>query len=407
MSILRRSSFVSCRAGIAAATVLFLLGFPARSSAQGSGNPVNPLVVNADVPLASATVTIPFRVSGWALDRTAIADAGIDAIQIWAHAGGSATPVFVGAAAIQGHRPDVAAAFGPQFAASGFDLMVTTPLPIGSYQIQVFARHAATRQYGPAYVITVTVRGVSLSDLSCGAGQVVSWNGSIWLCSDRAGDQGVPGVTGASGVPGATGAAGPTGATGPTGAAGPAGVSGPAGPAGAAGTAGVTGAAGAIGAMGAVGSTGGTGPTGATGATGTLASAYGYVYSQGTSQTAFGSQAVTLSTNGPLLGVTHTAGSSSIVVQTAGTYLLDWKVGHSATSLHFCLNRNGTAIAGSCLAVGTAGGAQPTAGLSVIAVLAANDTLSLVNQSTGSFSINGLLNGIPSITSSVRLVRIQ
>jgi hypothetical protein len=328
------------------------------------------------MPLASASVTIPFRVSGWAIDRAAAADAGVDAVQVWASAGGTAPEIFLGAATIHGVRPDVAVAYGPQYGASGYDLLVTTPLPVGSYQLQVFARNARTRQYAAAVVLTVTVRGVSLSDLSCAAGQVVSWNGSFWLCSDRAGEQGVPGPVGATGATGATGAAG------------------------------AVGAAGATGAIGATGMTGATGPIGATGATGALASAHGYVYSQGSDITILGNSAVPLSTNGPMLGVTHSTGSSSIVVQAAGTYLLDWKVGFSYSWQTFCLNRNGTALPGSCSTMGTGSGAQPTSGLGVIAVLAADDTITLFNPTGASYTVYGT-PGSPSVTASVRVVRIH
>ena len=195
MSITGSSASCLRNIGIGVGTALLLVGAATQVSAQAPATG-NPMLVITDVPLASATVTIPFRIAGWAIDRAAAADAGVDAVQIWASAGGTAPEIFLGAAAIHGLRPDVALAYGPQFSTSGYDLLVTTPLPVGSYQIQVFARNARTREYGAATVITVTVRGVSLSDLSCGTGQVVSWSGSFWLCSDRAGEQGVPGPVG-------------------------------------------------------------------------------------------------------------------------------------------------------------------------------------------------------------------
>src|SRR5687768_10385257 len=107
MSILVRAAFT------AAFSVLVCA---APSGAQES-DPTSSIMVNADIPLASATVTIPFRVSGWALNRTSAADSGIDAIQIWASAGGGAAPIFLGAASTQISRPDVAAALGAQYAA--------------------------------------------------------------------------------------------------------------------------------------------------------------------------------------------------------------------------------------------------------------------------------------------------
>jgi hypothetical protein len=388
------------RLGRCAASALVVFAAAAPAAAQTTASSVS---INADMPLASATVTIPFRVSGWAIDRSSAATAGIDAVQVWATAAGGAS-IFIGAASTGISRPDVAAAFGPQFVASGFDLTVTAALPPGSYRVQIFARSAATGVYAPAFEITVTVRGVSLSDLACTPGQVVSWSGSFWACADRLVDQGIAGPMGPAGPAGAAGlpgAAGPVGATGPTG---------PAGPTGATGTTGLTGPAGPTGATGATGptgATGGTGPTGATGATGTVASAFAYVYQDSTTQIINYDELLTWDTNGPLSGVTHTPGSSSIVVQNAGTYMIEWKVGFASTTLHFCMVANGTTLPGSCLAVITQGGAQPTAGLSFLAVLSAGTSLSLKSLYPQGAYINGSLYGMPSITSSVRLVRIQ
>jgi hypothetical protein len=77
-------------------------------------------------------------VAGWAIDAAATANAGIDAIHAYAFPSDGGGPVFLGVAAGGGSRPDVAAAFGSQFAASGYALAAS--LPPGSYTLVVFAR---------------------------------------------------------------------------------------------------------------------------------------------------------------------------------------------------------------------------------------------------------------------------
>ena len=70
-----------------------------------------------DAPLAGP-VTPPFGIGGWAIDRNAAADAGIDAVHVHAfpNPGSGAPPVFIGATTVGLSRPDVAAVFGAQFA---------------------------------------------------------------------------------------------------------------------------------------------------------------------------------------------------------------------------------------------------------------------------------------------------
>ena len=75
-------------------------------------------------------------------------------------------------ATLGGARSDVAGFYGAQFGSSGFNLLVTAAMPLGDYRLAVFARRTSTQEFGPAFLIAVTVRGVMLSDLTCTAGQV-------------------------------------------------------------------------------------------------------------------------------------------------------------------------------------------------------------------------------------------
>ena len=131
------------------------------------------------------------------------------------------------------------------------------------------------------------------------------------------GTTGVTGVTGVTGITGATGATGETGTTGVTGVTGVTGITG------ATGTTGATGITVATGETGTTGTTGETGSTGATGATGSGLSTYGYVYHLATALTSAvaGGADVPFSNNGPLSGVTHTAGATGITVPIGGVYV--------------------------------------------------------------------------------------
>ncbi len=106
----------------------------------------------------------PFVVAGWAADLDAEWGTGIDAIHIWAYplegpaeAGRHASPVFLGAAATGGRRPDVGAVYGDQFRDSGYGLVVNGLAP-GTYDIAVFAYSSVAGRFVPARLVRVTVR---------------------------------------------------------------------------------------------------------------------------------------------------------------------------------------------------------------------------------------------------------
>jgi glucose/arabinose dehydrogenase len=110
-----------------------------------------------DIPTAGSVLTRPFQVSGWALDQSAVSDTGVDAIHIWAFPTTGRAPVFVGAAAYGGSRPDVGAAFGTQFTNSAFNVSVSGLSP-GVYDLVVYARSSVTGSFSDARVVRVTVK---------------------------------------------------------------------------------------------------------------------------------------------------------------------------------------------------------------------------------------------------------
>jgi hypothetical protein len=112
-----------------------------------------------DSPRAGDSVANGPTVEGWALDPAAALGSGIDAVHVWARradVAGSA-PVFLGAATLGVSRPDVAAAFGPQFNRAGYRLTAAS-LGTGRYEITVYVRNRRTDRWEDARSVLVTAR---------------------------------------------------------------------------------------------------------------------------------------------------------------------------------------------------------------------------------------------------------
>jgi len=127
-------------------------------------------LLSIDIPLAG-TVHLPFEIGGWAIDRGAWSDTGIDAVHVYAFPP-SGSPTFLGAAPLGFARPDVAAAFGPQFANSGWLMKVTT-LSEGTYTLVAFGHSTVTGRFDVVAQRTVTLLGPLLSIDSPAPGAVV------------------------------------------------------------------------------------------------------------------------------------------------------------------------------------------------------------------------------------------
>jgi hypothetical protein len=122
---------------------------------KGSGA-VGPQVV-IDTPRMQQDVAQPFELAGWAADLGAAQGTGIATLHAWAYPLAGGPPVFVGATAYGGARPDVAAVHGEAFEASGFSLSVQGLTP-GNYDIAVFAWSTELAGFVPARTVRVTVR---------------------------------------------------------------------------------------------------------------------------------------------------------------------------------------------------------------------------------------------------------
>jgi hypothetical protein len=122
---------------------------------KGSGR-VGPQVV-IDTPRSQQDVGQPFVLAGWAADLDAPRDTGIATLHAWAYPLTGGPPVFLGATAYGGARPDVASIHGDQFEASGFGLHVQGLMP-GHYDLAVFAWSTERADFIPARTVRVTVR---------------------------------------------------------------------------------------------------------------------------------------------------------------------------------------------------------------------------------------------------------
>ena len=79
--------------------------------------PWAPARVVVDMPAPGATVGLPFRIAGWAIDGTRTSQPGIDAVHVWAYpAAGGPVP---GRRRLRRGRPDVGALLGTGFTNSG------------------------------------------------------------------------------------------------------------------------------------------------------------------------------------------------------------------------------------------------------------------------------------------------
>ena len=110
-----------------------------------------------DTPVNGSTVTRPFTVQGWAINRTAASGTGVDMVHVYATpAGGS--PIFLGQATYGSARGDVGALFGAQFTNSGWALVgAGGSLAAGNYTVTAYARNATSGIFDAALSVSVTV----------------------------------------------------------------------------------------------------------------------------------------------------------------------------------------------------------------------------------------------------------
>jgi len=208
--------------------------------------------------------------------------------------------------------------------------------------------------------------------------------GNLFWSLGTSGATGPTGATGTNGTNGTNGIDGATGATGPTGATGATGLTG------------LTGATGTNGTNGIDGATGPTGATGATGATGpSNILGYGYIYNLGAQPVAVDAPVLFSSNEEPLIGITHAAGNSAIIVTNAGRYAIFFSI--SATEANQFAIYIDDVLKPSTV-YGSGAGTQQNIGLSILN-LSAGASITIVNHSSA--ATVGLADTIGGTTQTV------
>ena len=112
-------------------------------------------------PVNGSTVSAPFAISGWALNKGAPAGTGtgVDTVHVYA-APSSGPVVFVGVATYGGARSDVAATFGAQFTNSGFTLTGGGSLAPGAYTITAYAHNALTGAFDTTKSANIQIKAL-------------------------------------------------------------------------------------------------------------------------------------------------------------------------------------------------------------------------------------------------------
>lgn len=127
-----------------------------------------------DAPVNGATVSQPFLVGGWSIDRDASNGSGVSAVHVWAYPKTGAAPIFLGPATYGAFRYDVSVSIDPvatqrcvfedpanarticPFGFSSFGLLVDA-LSAGTYDVVAFAHSTVTGRFSAQRQATVTV----------------------------------------------------------------------------------------------------------------------------------------------------------------------------------------------------------------------------------------------------------
>jgi Tol biopolymer transport system component len=117
---------------------------------------VGPQVV-IDIPRTTSIVESRFMIGGWAIDLDAADGTGVTTLHAWAFPATGGTPIFLGATAYGGARPDVAAVHGERFKDSGFGL-IAQGLPAGDYDLALFAWSTEAMGFVTPTTTRITVR---------------------------------------------------------------------------------------------------------------------------------------------------------------------------------------------------------------------------------------------------------
>jgi hypothetical protein len=141
-------------------TYLFSPYVNAFAAAQTVTVTIDPRVFTViDTLPANASVTVPFRLGGWALDASAPSGTGVDVVNVYAYPDSGGAPIFAGSAFYGLPRADLVPFVGTRFRDSGYGLAVDGLAP-GGYTMVAFAHSTVTGRFEPA-VVHVTVTGAA------------------------------------------------------------------------------------------------------------------------------------------------------------------------------------------------------------------------------------------------------
>jgi hypothetical protein len=109
-----------------------------------------------DAPADGTGVTVPFAITGWAIDGDAPSGSGVDTVHAWALPLAGGAPIFLDAVTPDLTRADIGAIYGARFTQCGFRVDVASLAP-GAYTIAVFAHSTATGTFNQVRTVTVIV----------------------------------------------------------------------------------------------------------------------------------------------------------------------------------------------------------------------------------------------------------
>ena len=133
------------------------------------------ILFSVDTPANLGTAVMPFHLGGWAVDRGAATDDGIDGIHVWAFPA-SGAPIFVGVGMPTVSRPDIGAWLGPQFANAGFNVTVNGLTP-GVYTFAVYPHSSVTNTFASPQLLTVTIAQSGLISIDRPAAGATTYGG--------------------------------------------------------------------------------------------------------------------------------------------------------------------------------------------------------------------------------------
>ncbi len=145
-------STVNATPGLKAITIINPDGQSASSGAILRVTPGSYIALESPV---AGSIGQPLAVQGWAVDGTAASGTGVDAVHVYAYPA-AGNPVFLGSAQYGLSRPDIGAAHGARFTASGYSLIAPTVLPAGVYTIVVYG-HSTVAGFNSSASVAVTL----------------------------------------------------------------------------------------------------------------------------------------------------------------------------------------------------------------------------------------------------------